>query len=289
MMIAIENEHLKVSFAKKGAEIQSIKSVHSSTEFMWSGNPDYWGKFSPVLFPIIGALKDDTYIYEEQKYHLPRHGFARDMDFEHEQISNHEVVFKLSHNDETLKVYPFEFVLSLRYKITGATLSCTYEVENPANKPLLFSVGGHPAFAAPIDRQGNYTDYYLRFNKDNALTYHHIEANLITDKTTTITLEGNKLPLKHELFYDDALVFKNLQSDKISLLNSKNYNGIEFSFSDFPFFGIWAAKDADFVCLEPWCGIADGLNDNQNLAEKEGINTLDAKGNWQRTWQVTCF
>lgn len=288
-MIAIENEHLKVSFAKKGAEIQSIKRIHSNTEFMWSGNPDYWGKFSPVLFPIIGALKDDTYIYNNQEYHLPRHGFARDMDFEYEQISNHEIVFKLSHSDETLKVYPFQFVLSLRYKIMGATLCCTYEVENPANEPLLFSVGGHPAFAAPIDKQGNYTDYYLQFNNDTELTYHHIEANLITDKTTTIQLEEGKLPLKHELFYDDALVFKNLKSHKISLLNYKNYNGIEFSFANFPFFGIWAAKDADFVCLEPWCGIADGVNHNQNLAEKEGINTLEAKGNWQRTWQVTCF
>lgn len=288
-MIAIQNEHIKVSFAKKGAEVQSIKNVHNATEFLWSGDANFWGKFSPVLFPIIGALKDDIYYYNEQQYRLPRHGFARDLDFEVNQLSDQEIVFELSHSDETLKVYPFEFILKLRYKVYGATLSCTYEVENPAEQTLLFSVGGHPAFAAPIDGQGNYTDYYLQFNNDSEITYHHIEANLIADKTTSLQLEQGKLNLKHELFYDDALVLKNLKSDKISLLNTKNYNGIAFSFQNFPYFGIWAAKDANFVCLEPWCGIADGVNHNQQLVDKEGINSLKAKGIWQRTWQVTCF
>ncbi|RZJ81638.1 MAG: aldose 1-epimerase family protein [Flavobacterium sp.] len=288
-MIAIKNEHIVVSFAKKGAEVQSIKNAHNATEFLWSGDSVFWGKFSPVLFPIVGALKNDTYYYEGEQYHLPRHGFARDLDFEVNQISEHEVVFELTHSDETLKVYPFQFVLRLRYKIFGATLSCTYEVENPAGQTLLFSVGGHPAFAAPIDKQGIYTDYYLQFSNDTELTYHHIEANLIADKTTTIQLEDGKLPLKHELFYDDALVFKNLQSNRISLLNNKNYSGIAFNFDDFPFFGIWAAKDADFVCLEPWGGVADAVNHNQQLEDKEGINSLEANDTWQRTWQVTCF
>ncbi len=109
------------------------------------------------------------------------------------------------------------------------------------------------------------------------------------DEITTLQLTEKRLPLKHELFYDDALVFKNLKSDSISLMNTKNYNGLNFKFKDFPYFGIWAAKDAPFVCLEPWCGIADSMQHNQQLKDKEGIITLAPKENWQRTWQVTCF
>jgi len=288
-MIFIENEHIIASFSAKGAELQSIKGTDSETEYMWSGDADYWPKFSPILFPIVGAIKEETYLFEGKSYHLPRHGFARDMQFEYHHVNEQEIIFTLKHSEETLIIYPFEFILSVRYKIHGARLCCTYEVTNPADTELLFSIGAHPAFAAPLNKQGIYTDYYLQFNKDEAITFHHIVDNLISDKTSTIKLEEGKLPLKHELFYDDALVIKNLKSDSISLLNTKNYNGLDFHFKDFPYFGIWAAKDADFVCLEPWCGIADGINHNQQLKDKEGIISLAPKSEWQRTWQVTCF
>lgn len=288
-MISIANEHIVVSFVTKGAELQSIKGVHSDTEFLWNGDPSFWAKFSPVLFPIIGALKNDTYFFEGKSYTLPRHGFAREMEFDFEKINEHQILFTLHHNEQTLKVFPFEFKLAIRYKIHGSSICCTYEVFNPGKNELLFSVGGHPAFAAPLNKQGEYKDYYLQFNKDEELTYHHIVDNLISDQTSTIKLDHGKLNLKHELFYEDALVFKNLKSDSISLVNTKNYNGLDFNFKDFPYFGIWAAKDADFVCLEPWCGIADGINHDQELNTKEGINTLAPNQTWERTWQVTCF
>ena len=289
MEIYIENEHFRASFASKGAELQYITGVDSGTEYLWSGDAEYWPKFSPVLFPIIGALKENTYHFEGEKYVLSRHGFARDMEFEVEKLSEHEVLFSLKHNNETLKNYPFEFELRLRYKIFGASLCCTYEVINPAEKELLFSIGGHPAFAAPLNKQGAYNDYFLQFNANDELTFHVIEDNLISNKTITLNLDDKRLHLKHELFYNDALVIKNLKSNSISLMNQKNYNGINFKFENFPYFGIWAAKDADFVCLEPWCGIADSVNHNQQLEDKEGIIRLPPYGEWQRTWEITCF
>lgn len=289
-MISIVNEHIKVSFSQKGAELQSITGIDSLTNYLWDGNEQYWGKFSPILFPIVGALKNNTYTYKGKAYQLPRHGFARDMDFSYALINEHEIVFTLNQNSDTLNIYPFEFELQLRYKIFGTSLSCTYEVSNPsANTTLLFAVGGHPAFAVPLNKQGVYTDYYLQFNQDDVLTYHHIVDNLISDETTTIPLIDGKLPLQHSLFYADALVFKNLKSDCISILNNKNYNGIEFKFQEFPYFGIWAAKNANFVCLEPWCGIADGISHDQNLENKEGMVALAPNEKWQRTWQVNCF
>ncbi|SFG65151.1 aldose 1-epimerase family protein [Pedobacter insulae] len=289
MEFSIENEHIRASFVSKGAELQHITGVDSGTEYLWKGDPNYWGKFSPVLFPIIGALKENIYHYEDRTYTLPRHGFARDMEFDVERISDHEILFTLRNTEETLKVYPFKFILKLRYKLTAATLSCTYEVSNPDLKEMLFSIGGHPAFAAPLNKQGSYTDYFLAFNADEVITYHHITENLISDETTTLVLDDKMLYLTHETFYSDALVIKNLKSNSVSLMNKKNYNGINFKFENFPYFGIWAAKDADFICLEPWCGIADSLDHNQQLKDKEGIITLAPSGEWQRTWKVTCF
>lgn len=289
MAISIKNEHLCLTFSAKGAELQSVKGIDSDTAYLWSGDPTHWGKFSPVLFPIIGALKNNKYIYDGKSYELPRHGFARDMEFEYEQISSNELIFTLNATSETLKNYPFNFTLSLKYQLIKADIFCTYTITNSGENDMFFSIGGHPAFAVPLNNEGAYTDYYLAFNNDEELTYHHIVDNLVSDQTSTIKLDEGKLFLKHELFYDDALVFKNLKSDRISLMNTKNYNGLDFHFKDFPYFGIWAAKDADFVCLEPWCGVADGLNHNQQLEDKEGMIKLATNEDWERTWSVTFF
>lgn len=288
-MIFLENEYIKATFAKKGAELQSLSSKKNSQSYMWTGDAAYWGKFSPVLFPIVGALKDNTYYFEGKKYNLPRHGFARDHEFEAFMVSPTEVVFKLSDTEETLKIYPFKFSLQLQYKLTAAVLSCTYEVSNPANTPLFFSIGAHPAFSVPLQQELSYEDYFLHFNKDAILSYQKIDQDLIADETEDIALADGKLHLKHELFYDDALVFKSLKSDCISLSSSKAPHGFHFRFKDFPFFGIWAAKNADFICLEPWCGIADGLNQDQNLKDKEGIVQLAPYDIWKRTWEIECF
>lgn len=289
MIVSIKNEHLVVDFSTRGAELQRIVSTGSNINYMWSGDAKFWGKFSPVLFPIVGALKDDTYLYQGQTYKLSRHGFARDMEFEHNVASASEISFTLRNNEDTLKVYPFEFELVISYQLQGASLRCTYQVLNPSTKTIWFAIGGHPAFAAPLNNEGGYTDYYLQFNNDDELNFHHIVANLVLDDTTNIKLKDKILPLKHELFYDDALVFKNLKSNHIRLLNTKNYSGLNFHFEGFPYFGIWAAKDASFVCLEPWCGIADSVHHNQQLEEKEGMEKLAPGDQWTRSWEVCCF
>jgi galactose mutarotase-like enzyme len=263
-MITLENELLKASFVQKGAELQSLKSKTADLEYIWDGNPKDWAKHSPVLFPVVGALKDNAYLYGGERYELSRHGFARDMEFELESKSADEVIFTLRSSAETKKVYPFDFTLSLIYTLKSHGLSCSYMVHNSSASDLLFSVGGHPAFATPVS---------------SGLSY----------ELQTIALKDKTLPLKHELFYEDALVIKSLKSNKISLQNKVNSHGLHFSFEGFPYFGIWAAKDANFVCLEPWCGIADGVHHNGELSDKEGIVILSAEESWQRTWQVDIF
>lgn len=289
-MIFLENEYLKASFSNKGAELQSLVNKKNGINYLWSGDANYWAKFSPVLFPIVGALKNNTYYFEGKAYELNRHGFARDHDFEALSVSNNEIVFKLSHNEETLKNYPFQFILQLRYTLQESSLTCKYEITNPSgNSPLYFSIGAHPAFAVPLANNLHYTDYFLKFNKDHILQSYKISDNLLTHETTEIKLTENRLPLQHELFYDDALVFKSLKSDCISICSEKDKHGLHFKFKDFTFFGIWAAKDANFVCLEPWCGIADSINHQQDLKKKEGITELAAQQSWERKWEIDCF
>ncbi|WP_316818926.1 aldose 1-epimerase family protein [Pedobacter nyackensis] len=289
-MIFLENDFLKASFSSKGAELQSLIYKQNGVSYIWNGDANYWAKFSPVLFPIVGALKNNTYYFEEKVYELPRHGFARDHNFEAFLISDTEVVFKLSHNEETLKNYPFQFILQLRYTLKGSSLSCKYEVTNPSgNSSLYFSIGAHPAFAVPLTNNLQYTDYFLVFNNDQVLSSYKINDNLLTDETVEIDLKDSKLPLNHELFYGDALVFKSLKSDCISICSDKDTHGLHFKFKDFPFFGIWAAKNANFVCLEPWCGIADGITHQQDLKHKEGIIQLAPQQIWDRKWEITVF
>ncbi|WP_316848406.1 aldose 1-epimerase family protein [Pedobacter psychrodurus] len=288
-MITLENDYIKVSLAAKGAELQGLFSKETQLEYLWNANPKYWAKHSPVLFPIVGSLKNNIFNYQGKSYELPRHGFARDHVFNFEKISETEAVFTLTQNEDTLKVYPFYFELKLWYRLVDRKLNLTYEVINTGTEELLFSIGAHPAFAVPNTPNTVYEDYYLAFNTDERLTFWKLEDGLVADETEAIELGSHKLNLKHELFYNDALVFKTLQSNCISLLNTKNDYGLHFHFEDFPFFGIWAATDAPFICLEPWCGVADGVHHDQEFIHKEGIINLDAGESWSRFWEVECF
>jgi galactose mutarotase-like enzyme len=286
-MIYLENEFIKVAFSTKGAEIQQILNIITEENYLWDGDPKFWGKFSPVLFPIVGGLKENTFVYNNHSYTLNRHGFARDMIFKIESQSADELLFVLSDTPDTLELFPFKFRLGIRYKIANSTLSCSYEVFNPDSKELLFSIGGHPAFSVNTSTDIEYSDYFLQFDNDDVIEYHQIDEDLISSETHKIKLGDGKLSLSHELFYNDALVFKTLKSEQISLRNTKNDNAVQFNFSNFPYFGIWAAKDADFVCLEPWCGIADVVGHNQSLENKEGIIKLGSNEEFTRTWSVS--
>ncbi len=286
-MISLSNDKLAVIISEKGAELQSIQL--NGVEYLWQADPAHWSKHSPVLFPIVGELKDGRYFFNSKEYKLPRHGFARDKTFEAEQLSATTAVFTLRSSPETLEVYPFHFTFRIEYALNDAVLSCTYHVENISDDFIYFSVGGHPAFKVPLSGYLKYTDYSLEFNNDDVLTRHLLHKGLIADQTEQLQLVNKTLSLKQSLFYTDAIVLKHIKSNEIKLFTEKDEHGLRFKFDNFPFFGIWAAVDAPFVCLEPWCGIADGIHANQQLINKEGINKLAANENWQRTWSVELY
>jgi galactose mutarotase-like enzyme len=290
MFTKISNGQISVKVNHKGAELISLWNHALQLEYMWDANPAFWAKTSPVLFPIIGTLKNNAFVYDGQRYDLPRHGFARDYIFELEQKEDSKLVFLMKHSEHTLKVYPFEFDLRVIYTLEGFKLLVTYEVSNPADNKMYFSIGGHPAFKVPLIAGTTYEDYFLKFDQNEDSDQWLISKEGLIEQISAALFAGeNVLPLTHELFYKDALVFKDLKSSVISIRSHKHTHGLDFSFPGFPYFGIWAFKDADFVCLEPWCGIADSVDHDQLVEHKEGIVELAGEGKWARTWAVKCY
>lgn len=286
-MYTIENNIWNASFDSKGAELRSLFHKSTAQELMWQADPTFWSKTSPILFPIVGALKDDTYTYGGAYYTLSRHGFARDCNFEIIRKEDNFIEFLLRNNDDTLSVYPFVFELKVRYELSANGLTCTYQVNNSSGEsPLFFSLGGHPAFAIKVNQSIKYSDYHLIFPKDDSVAIHRLRNNLVIEKIESLKLEENKLLLSYPLFYEDALVITNLKSQNLILGNSRYNEHISFKFQGFPYFGLWAAKNANFICLEPWAGIADYENHDQQLVNKKGIVELAPRGTWEANWRV---
>jgi galactose mutarotase-like enzyme len=279
-----------VQISAAGAELQSIVSKDNSMEYMWSGDPAFWGKKSPVLFPIVGGLKNGSYQHQGIHYQLGRHGFAREREFTVSCHTAESIRFSLVSDEMTKEVYPFDFVFSIEYAVSNNQLTVKYIVENIGTEDLLFSVGAHPAFKVPLVDGNTYEDYYLIFSESENAGIYPLSSEGLTEKyTTPLLINSNTIPLTKELFAKDALVFKHLKSNYIGILNNKNPHGLKLHYTDFPFMGIWAAKNANFVCIEPWCGIADNIEASGELKEKEGINRLLSGKKFERAWTVEVF
>ena len=289
-MFLLEDRQLRIGVQSKGAELQSIFHKDNQTEYLWGGDPAFWGKHSPLLFPIVGTLRSNTYYYENKAYHLSRHGFARDREFTAEEQTADALTLLLRSDETSRAVYPFDFELRVRYRLNGGALATTYSVTNPAGVPLYFSIGGHPAFRVPLVSGTAYEDYYLEFEQAETAPRWPISADgLIGREPLDLLNDTNLLPLSKALFAKDALVFKGLRSQAVALRSARTERGLRFSYPGFPFLGIWAASGADFVCIEPWCGIADPVDSDQQLTQKEGINRLEGGQRFERTWTATFF
>ncbi|MBS7253447.1 aldose 1-epimerase family protein [Flavobacterium branchiicola] len=266
----ISNSTLQVSIKSAGAELFSLKN-NQNKEYIWEGNPDFWGKHSPILFPIVGTLKNNIYTIDGKEYQLSRHGFARDMEFHLIEKAENRAVFSLQSNSETLQKYPFEFELKLIYTLENSSLDIEYKVINKGKSKMPFSIGAHPAIALPE----NFENYAFRFEKEEILKFNLLENDLISNKTEVLETKEGLVPLNYKLFENDALVFKTLESNSLTILeNSKPY--IKVDFEDFPSLGIWTKDQAPFVCIEPWFGYSDTAENSGDLFKKEGILILEA-------------
>ena len=279
--ISITNEQLTAQFKTLGAELFSLKDKNNK-EFIWEGNPNFWGKHSPILFPIVGTLKNNTFEYNGTSYSLPRHGFARELTFEVIDKKADSVTFSLQSNEETLQKYPFSFELQLSYTLIDRSLHLGYKVINNSETILPFSIGGHPAFALPK----TFDSYQLQFDGLDSLTFNLLEEGLISDETKTIEIPNQQLNLEYQLFENDALVFKNIPSKSVTILE-ENQPILKVDYADFPDLGVWTPVNAPFICIELWFGYSDTPNNSGKILEKEGIQLVAPKAFFQSNYTIT--
>jgi galactose mutarotase-like enzyme len=274
----ISSQQFSATINSLGAELISLKN--NSAEYIWEGNPTFWGKHSPVLFPIVGTLKNNSFTHNNKEYQLSRHGFAREMEFEVVKKTENSVSFLLVSNEKTIDKYPFHFQLSLTYTLINSSLDVQYEVINTSEFEMFFSIGAHPAFALP----NSFENYSLAF-EENELHYNLLENDLLSNKQSVLHLNNNQLDLNYNLFKNDALVFKQLKTKSITILE-KTTPLLKVHFSAFPNLGIWTKVNAPFICIEPWFGYSDSNESSGNLSEKEAILKLAYKATFQSNFTI---
>ncbi|HEY5499984.1 MAG TPA: aldose 1-epimerase family protein [Bacteroidales bacterium] len=286
----LKNDSIEIKVKKAGAELCSIKRLPANQEYIWEADPKIWGGSSPVLFPIVGMLKDETYLLDGQKYSMKKHGiFKYSHDVELASSTKESMTFRLRYNEETLKQYPFKFEYLITFKLEKSKLIIINEVNNLDEKEMYFTLGAHPAFKCPLDEGEKYSDYYLEFDQqETAYTYPILPTSgLLGEKTDMILDHSNTIELNDHVFDKDALVFKDIQSKSVTLCSRISGKRVRVDFEGFPYLGFWAKPKANYVCIEPWFGVNDAVDTDQNFKTKEGILKLDSKKSFFATYSIS--
>ncbi len=287
--ITLRQNGILATIQLKGAELSSLQM--EGIEYIWNADPKVWNRHAPILFPIVGRLKDNQYSYGQKNYTLPQHGFARDRNFSLVDHTSDKASFELTSDQGTLSDFPFEFLLRISYAITDSTLLVTYQVHNPSPiNELWFSIGAHPGFNCPLlPATEKFTDYVLDFGDStmDAVVLWKLENGLIAKEKGELTLVNGQIPLNYSLFNNDALIFSTDQVKRLSLQHKHSGKGVRMNFPDFEWVGVWTKGiGAPFLCLEPWCGIADTVDHDQEFTTKLGINRLAPKEKFSKSFHI---
>lgn len=285
----LENLYLKVTINEAGAELANILSKENGNQYLWNADETFWKRTAPVLFPIVGSLKDSKFKVDGRDYPMSQHGFARDMDFKMaKQADGSKILFRLDYTADTLKRYPYKFALEIEYVLKGRKVTTTWRVINLDDKEMHFQIGGHPAFMCPIGKKDKQNQYFLNFNTDKNMTYSLLNENgLVESEGNVLTNDGGLVPIDEHMFDKDALIFEGKQADKVSLCKPDGMAYVTVSF-DAPLFGIWspAGKNAPFICIEPWYGRADKEDFSGDISEREYDNVLAQGEKFEASYSI---
>ena len=279
MIYYAENENFILGVKEMGAELTSLKSKKTGIEYIWNGNVDVWYGQSPILFPIIGRLLDDKYIYNGKEYSMAKHGIVRKKPFRLERQTEDTLTFCQSSDEDSLKSYPFEFDLFVEFKLTNSGLSVTHKVVNKDSKVMYYSFGAHPAFNCEIGD-------YLEFSENEELLTERIDhESILMEEKFPVEMDGKKIIITKEIFNDDALILSGYKSKAVTLKSDKHNRAIKFNF-DSPLLGIWAKPGASYVCIEPWWGVNDNYDKKTDISEKRAIMSLATEDSASFNWNV---
>lgn len=273
MIYTIENDILKIDVDSKGAQLFSVYSKKSNTEYLWQGDPAYWTGRAYNLFPFIGRMYNGVYTYQGTEYAIRPHGVARYNEFVIEEHSKNKLVFLLKDNEETYKEYPFHFEYRVIFEIKDNALSVRQEAKNIDEKTLICGFGGHPGINVPFGN-GAFEDYVLEFSKPTNASQQLLSENkFMANQTVTYPLvDGVKLPLKHSLFDNDAVILKST-SGCVAVRSDKESKVVKMYYDDFKYIGFWHAceTDAPYVCLEPWSSLPATEGKIDDLEQKKDM------------------
>lgn len=273
---------IKIESKKDGAELISIKK--DDIEMMHDGI-EFWQRHAPILFPIVGQLKDGTTIIEDKEYKMGQHGFARDMEFLELEKSETLHRYVLKSDLKTKEMYPYEFELYVSYIVDKNSVITKYEIVNKDNKEILFGLGGHPAFKCEYSKE----EYEIIFNKEETnIEFLELENGLVSNKKASNILKDNKIELLKSTFKNDAIIMKNINSNKVILCNKITKQEIlDFDFAGFPYLALWSKIDAPFICIEPWFNTADHIDSNGIFKNKENVIKLNVGETFNSQYKVT--
>ncbi|MCP4452995.1 MAG: aldose 1-epimerase family protein [Planctomycetes bacterium] len=285
MSVLLRSPVLCVRIANTGAEIKSIKEHATGLEYIWQSDPTHWTGAAPVLFPIIGGLKNGQYTYEGKSYSMPGHGIVRKTDWDLISSDPAEAVFQTTSSEATKKLYPFDFVLNARFSLQDNRLDVAYEVTNSGDDMMYFSIGSHPAFNVPF-AGGHWENYYLHFSESESIERHFFADGMTLNETAPIFDNSRQIFLTPPIFDRLAIILKGPASKEVSLRNSRNSKQVKLVTDGMPYLGLWAPAGAPFVCVEPWHGVPDNVDTDGDFTRKEGIMSLAAKGTYHTKYGI---
>ena len=280
-MVTISNSEISVVIAKRGAEIQSIK--RGGTEYMWSKDPAFWASCAPIMFPMCGGLKQGKYELDGKTYEMPKHGFAKISDFEVEAQTDTSVTFLLRDSEKTREMYPFAFAFRVKYELDGGSLKVTYDAENLDNKTMYCTFGAHEAYACPEGIEA----YDLIFSEKETLYAYALNGDILTDYTKLMVNNSERLVLDDRFFALDAVVFKDVKSNSVTLRSRISDRRVRVDFDGFDYLVLWHKHTAPYLCIEPWCGLSDLAGSSFDFAEKAGMRALTPGTHFARTHVIT--
>lgn len=291
---SLDNGVLSVRVSSIGGQLLSVKK--DGKEYLWQGDPAFWEDRAPNLFPYIARLTKGTYTVHGKEFHLPIHGFLPAAEMKAEAQEESLLVLRLDADESTLACYPFVFTLRIRYELNQDTLRIAYEVENGGTEDMYFGIGGHPGFQAPLEEGLSFEDYFLEFESEGQsgtdaqppVRIGFSPTCFLNGKDEPWPLEkGCRIPLRHDLFDDDAIVLSHTPKTVV-LRSEKGGRGVRVRFPQMPYIGFWHAvkKPAPYVCIEPWSSLPSRQDVVEELSEQPGLIHLEGKGVYRNLWSI---
>ena len=267
-MINIESDKIRISVNPLGAELSSAVMKSTGREYIWQGDPTVWSGHAPILFPICGRLSKDTFLYDGERYSMPKHGFARRREFEILEITQNSVSFVLRSDAKTHLSYPFDFELGVAFSVDENVIKTVYSVMNTGSEKMYFSIGAHPAFNVQLGG----SVVLGSAGKIETLT---VNGDALIDGSRIISENGDRIVITEDVFENDAVILKSPKFRHVSVVDADGKTLVKMKFGKTPYLLFWAKPGAPFVCVEPWHGIPDSAEEPKDISEKNGIISLE--------------